>query len=297
MKTKLFLTSVVASLLAFAVFSASSASAQQVSAPNFPSCDNPQGNLRVSYTSGTHGIPGNSGVFIGSDSVYDVSSQALIQCFCPEQGSGIQTNWWKIPALSQDEIDSFVKQGWIYVPTGSVWGLDDAAYLAKNLTISCGVPAPTPTPTAPVPTPTNKPGNGGSTPPPVCPDPAPIAPKLLNIARNGTTATLVWTPVPSVTHYAISYGTESGKYQYGVTNTGNVTAYTVGSLDANQKYFFVVRGVNNCAAGPASNETIPQGQVLGASTMATTGNSGLIAALIGGGLLFAAVAWYTRRAK
>lgn len=107
------------------------------SIPNFPSCVNPQGTLKVSYSSGTHGVPGYTNPYQGSDSVYSVTADSLIQCLCLENGDGIQTNWWKIPELSSSEIETFKSQGWIFVPDGSVWGLDPVAYLAKNISFSC----------------------------------------------------------------------------------------------------------------------------------------------------------------
>lgn len=109
-----------------------------VNAPTFPSCANAQGTIKASYPSGVHGIPGKSEEFKGSDNVYLVTEDTVLQCFCPESGQeGIQTNWWKIASLKQDEIDSFVNKGWIFVPDGSLWGLDQAPYLAQNIQFSC----------------------------------------------------------------------------------------------------------------------------------------------------------------
>ncbi len=109
-----------------------------VNAPTFPSCANAQGTIKASYPQGVHGIPGRSEEFKGSDNVYLVTEDTVLQCFCPESGqNGIQTNWWKIPQLTQEEADSFVKQGWVYVPDGSLWGLDKAPYLAQNIDFAC----------------------------------------------------------------------------------------------------------------------------------------------------------------
>lgn len=105
--------------------------------PNFPACLNPQGQLKVSYDSGTHGVPGNSSTFTGKDSVYTLSSDTLMQCLCADNGQGVQTNWWKVSSLTADEIAVLVSQGWTQVPDGSAWGLDQAAYLAKNTSYSC----------------------------------------------------------------------------------------------------------------------------------------------------------------
>lgn len=116
------------------------ASAQAVIAstvPGFPTCSNPEGILKVRYDSGEHGIVGENHLFSGSDEVYTLSDISLMQCFCADNGGGIQTNWWKVSALSQNEIDSLIKQGWIFVADGAGWGLDNAPYLAKNNDYSC----------------------------------------------------------------------------------------------------------------------------------------------------------------
>lgn len=109
----------------------------QAVVPSFPACSNPQGTLKVSYENGIHGIVGNTSQFSGSDSVYIIDDISLIQCFCADDGQGIQTNWWKISSLTQDEIDSLKKLGWLFIPSGSVWGLDSSPYLAKNSDYDC----------------------------------------------------------------------------------------------------------------------------------------------------------------
>lgn len=111
--------------------------AQSATPPSFPSCTNPTGTVKVSYPSGTHGIPGNSGTFSGSDTVYDLGSGNHIQCFCAEDGNGIQTNWWNVNSLTEEEINILLSQGWTYIPTGSVWGLEDDPYLVQNANYSC----------------------------------------------------------------------------------------------------------------------------------------------------------------
>lgn len=105
--------------------------------PGFTSCVNPQGEIKVNYESGTHGIVGSNASYEGKDTVYNLSSNALTQCFCALDGKGIQTNWWKISQLSESEIEALKSQGWIYVPNGALWGLEDSAYMAKNSDFSC----------------------------------------------------------------------------------------------------------------------------------------------------------------
>jgi len=132
-KIKAFLSLVL--LVYFLAFSYLEVKAQ--TPPSFPSCLNPQGTLKASYQDGTHGIVGSTITYTGSDQVYTLSDISLIQCFCADDGSAVQTNWWKIGSLTQEAIDNFKNLGWFFVPTGSVWGLDNEAYLAQNSDYSC----------------------------------------------------------------------------------------------------------------------------------------------------------------
>lgn len=105
--------------------------------PQFPTCSNPQGSTIASYASGQHGIVGQSSLVSGSDNVYKVTDNTVLQCFCPDSGDGIQTNWWKFADLTEEYIQDLKNQGWIFVADGSAWGLDPAAYLAQNMNYSC----------------------------------------------------------------------------------------------------------------------------------------------------------------
>lgn len=105
--------------------------------PSFPSCTNPSGNIKVEYVSGQHAIVGDSKLHEGSDKVYSLFDGNVLQCFCPENGEGIQTNWWKISSLSQNDISSLKNQGWHFIPSGRDWGLDSDPYLAKNENYNC----------------------------------------------------------------------------------------------------------------------------------------------------------------
>ncbi len=117
--------------------------AYAVDTPNFPSCLSPQGTLRVFYPNGTHGIVGSSQEYVGSDTVYDLDESTLLQCFCSVDGTGIQTNWWNASSLSEEQIEILKKEGWFYIPDGSLWGLVADPFVAKNVSYSCrNTPAP-----------------------------------------------------------------------------------------------------------------------------------------------------------
>lgn len=136
----------VFAVITFALF-VNVQSAFAVSAiPNFPNCVNPQGSVIASYSDGTHGIAGSSATYNGSDTVYQSSDITVTQCFCSVSGQGIQTNWWKASSLTGDEIKALESEGWVYVPSGTPWGLDDGFYLASNSNYSCLSTTPTPPP-------------------------------------------------------------------------------------------------------------------------------------------------------
>lgn len=252
-------------VLVFALVSAVNAEV----VPVFPSCSNPQGTLKVSYASGTHYIVGGSGVS-GSDAVYYTTDNALIQCFCADNGNGIQTNWWKISSLSQDQIDQLVKLGWYYIPSGANWGLEDSPYMAINGNYSCK--------------PSENPPENPITPAgaPVCDSPRPVAPQLISVIRHGSEAVVTWTKVDLADHYTLAYGTKIGDYPYGVPNTGNVDNYTVKALDPGTTYYFIVYAVNNCMPSEPSGSAPRGGAVLG---LASTGDSILLYSIFAGALL------------
>lgn len=123
--------------LLFFVLTPTQARAAQIQPSDFPVCANPQGSVKSQYASGTHGIPGSLATYQGSDTVYQLSKDKLTQCFCAVDGSGIQTNWLKASGLSEEEVDAYKDAGWIFIPNGANWGLDDIAYLSYNSTYSC----------------------------------------------------------------------------------------------------------------------------------------------------------------
>jgi len=137
--------------------------------PNFGSCVNPQwGQTQSNYNSNNgNGVIG-VGSFSGTDNIYSANGNVL-QCLCTDSGQGYQTNWLNASNLSQSDIDNLKAQGWMYVPDGRAWGLNDNAYMAQNSNYECtacsGTPTPTPTvsvtPTVtPTPGPTDTPTPG-----------------------------------------------------------------------------------------------------------------------------------------
>lgn len=134
--------------------------------------------------------------------------------------------------------------------------------------VPTSTPTPTPTPVS-VSTFLTSPSSPPS--PPVCSAAAPGAPQNLTAVSGGVGEVILsWTP-PSgtVTHYLIAYGTSSGNYSFGNPNVGKVTSYTVSGLSSGVSYYFVVKGVNDCAPGPFSNEVVAvAGGVRGAVTAA-----------------------------
>jgi len=252
-----------------------------VDVPNFPQCRSYSGQSIVNYSSGVHGIVGLGGEYIGSDVVYTIGDGNIMQCFCAVTGSGIQTNWWKQSSLTEDQINTLKNAGWIFVPSGEPWGLSDTPYFAQNSYYNCG----------PIPTPTNPPHDDPN--PPVCNSAKPGTPALISVTRNGGSATLVWTPVQSATHYTIGYGLKVNDYIYGVPNTGNVNTYTINALNPNTTYYFAVKAVNECTPGDFSGSTTRGGgQVLG---LATTGTLMQIIGLLTIALVLLVSALYVRK--
>ena len=108
-----------------------------VTTPTFATCIAPEGTVRANHNSGTHGIPGDTNTYFGKDTVYTISENSIIQCFCSSNGKGIQTNWLKAKQYSDDDLKILKSQGWIYISNGQIWGLENEAYVAKNEEFSC----------------------------------------------------------------------------------------------------------------------------------------------------------------
>lgn len=112
--------------------------AQALTPPNFPTCVNPEGQIKIEYTDGQHAIVGKyDGTVNGHDTVYTLNESSLTQCLCTVDGVGTQTNWWKVSSITDDDRKLLENSGWYYIPDGSQWGLEATPYMAFNTTYSC----------------------------------------------------------------------------------------------------------------------------------------------------------------
>ena len=113
------------------------ASTKAVNDPPLFSCSQPVGSIKAQHADGEHGVPGKNNSYSGSDVVYQIDENYILQCLCPEEGEGIASNWWRVPSLSQEDIEFFKRRGWIFVPNGAQWGLASDPFLVHNSSYSC----------------------------------------------------------------------------------------------------------------------------------------------------------------
>lgn len=106
--------------------------------PSFPACPGGSGNIKANYPEGQHAIIGVTGLQFGSDKVFSIADNNFLQCYCPPQGSGTQTDWLAADNISQVDKNNLITQGWVLIPNGADWGLQPIPYLAKNSSFSCG---------------------------------------------------------------------------------------------------------------------------------------------------------------
>lgn len=96
---------------------------------------------------------------------------------------------------------------------------------------------------------------GSTTLPKECNSAKPAAPIFFQPTSAGSGAVnLKWAKTALAGKYTIGYGVASGNYIYGVSDTGDTDNYSVGYLTGGKKYYFAVRGVNDCTPGAWSAE-------------------------------------------
>lgn len=115
--------------------------AKALNMPSFPSCEAPEGKMISEYLNGDHGILGQDQTLFGRDRVYKLDDERILQCYCPPEDKGkygIATVFWKYGEnLTSHDIESIKGKGWFYIPSGSLWGLDDDPYVARNYQFTC----------------------------------------------------------------------------------------------------------------------------------------------------------------
>lgn len=95
-------------------------------------------------------------------------------------------------------------------------------------------------------------GGSGGVSTPTCTEAAPSsAPGNFRVISSGTnTVTLAWNAVNPTTHYGLVFTRLSDGAQYGATNIGNVTTYTINGISGGASYSFELFAANGCATGP-----------------------------------------------
>lgn len=150
---------------------------------SFPSCLNPQISPSQVNKGSNHGVVGFSTPFSGTDTIFNLSRNNVLQCLCTDNGQGFQTNWLNVSQLSQSEINVFVSQGWTFFANAGAWGLN-GAYVAKTSQFLCSAPTTTPTPTPGQVSSSNT--NPTATPIPQATNtPTPKKPEVLALATTG----------------------------------------------------------------------------------------------------------------
>lgn len=77
---------------------------------------------------------------------------------------------------------------------------------------------------------------------------------LLPKATGAGEVRLNWLKAARANKYTIGFGTSPSNYIYGAANIADTNNYTVGHLNPGTRYYFAVRGVNECMPGDWSRE-------------------------------------------
>lgn len=212
---KIIILSIIGFLLGFLIQAKNNynvEATQEYEEFEFPLCIDQEGNGDWShYDSGLHQIYGD-GLQEGQDDVYSLENGNFLQCFCPLNGEGIQTDWYRTEYGSVN---------------GSQWNLGDYQYDVVNFNYSCNRVTPTPTERQEQPTPTNKPSqpvsepdhnSAGSVNPPRCIVALPDAPRITEVGRIDLDTVFVKWNVSDInlTHQGISYGYSQDNLPYGI---------------------------------------------------------------------------------
>ena len=100
---------------------------------------------------------------------------------------------------------------------------------------------------------------------------------LLPRATGAGEVRLNWLKVASANKYTIGFGTSPGNYIYGAANIADTNNYTVGHLNPGTRYYFAVKGVNECKPGDWSREwSAVVGRRGTTALVGTTGSTGRI---------------------
>jgi hypothetical protein len=117
-------------------------------------------------------------------------------------------------------------------------------------------------------------GNTSPASPEFCGDATPTNLTGLSISsQGGNSAILRWNASSPVSHYALIFTRTSDGEQYGSTNIGNTTSYTIQGISGQDSYTFEVFGVNGCQPGERGSvsSSVFSGSILTARPTGDTG--------------------------
>lgn len=77
---------------------------------------------------------------------------------------------------------------------------------------------------------------------------------LLPKATGAGEVRLNWLKAERANKYTVGFGLSAGNYIYGATNIADTNNYTVSHLNPGTRYYFAVKGVNDCMPGDWSRE-------------------------------------------
>ena|SRR3989338_8126621 len=78
--------------------------------------------------------------------------------------------------------------------------------------------------------------------------------RLLPRATKSGEVRLNWLKAERADRYTVAFGVSSGNYIYGAANVGNTDHFDVRFLTPGKRYYFAVKGANDCMPGPWSRE-------------------------------------------